>query len=251
MKRSWSTRRYEIKYLVSLAQVPEIRERFLEYMHPDPNADPELNGYFNHSIYFDNPRMRYYLEKHEGMQERVKPRLRAYRPHADAEPSVYFMELKGRTDRVVFKQRERVSPELAKKLLEPNQLEFTDEIAASEALKRFYFIIRKFGVIPQVAVLYHRQPLQSSMYPGLRVTFDTRLQSSRSLSLNAPPSAFRYALPANTCVLEIKFNKKIPGIVLDDIRHFAIPQVTFSKFAVSLEANTDARGLRYRVYSND
>lgn len=248
MNRSWRTQRYEIKYLVSQAQLPDLRQKFLQYMRYDSNVDPETRGYFNHSIYFDSPRLHYYLEKHEGLKSRIKPRLRAYRATSDGPPTGLFLELKSRSERVVFKQRDQVTADFAQRLLNPSRLAFDDEIANSETLSRFYYILRRFSVTPQVTVLYHREAFQSDYFPGLRVTFDSRLQSSNLFTLDASPSAFRYVIPADTAVLEIKFNKKIPGIVLDDIRHFGLSQVTFSKFATSLEANMDCVGNVHRVY---
>ena len=222
----------------------------MRYMRRDLNADQNSRGYFNHSIYYDSLRLRNYLEKHEGMLSRVKPRLRVYRPTPDAKPTAYFMELKNRSDRVVSKQRTKIGPELADSLLRPQSLEYSDGIASSDVLNRFYYMVKRYGMTPQVAVLYHREPLQSDYYPGLRITIDSRLQCAMELSLDAPPAAFRYALPPNTCILELKFNQKLPRLVAEDVGHFALTQVTFSKFAQGIEVNSTARDHIHRAYAH-
>ena len=85
-------------------------------MEPDANGAAQ-GGYFNHSIYFDSPHYRHYTEKHEGHLARVKPRLRFYRSALKAPASSAFLELKGRYDKIVAKQRMAVTPETARALL--------------------------------------------------------------------------------------------------------------------------------------
>jgi hypothetical protein len=217
-------------------------------MKLDPNTSPGNDGYFNHSIYFDSPRIRFYLEKHEGLLERTKPRLRAYRDGPNQPPRAYFLELKNRHDRLVHKERVEVSKELADRLLRPSTLAFGAEIGRSEILSKFYYLSKRFALQPQVGVLYNRRAYVSDLYPNLRVTFDTRLQSSRTATLDGPPSAFRYALPLDRLVLEIKYDKAIPSIVLRDIEAFGLQQVTFSKFATCMESNATARSNVLRSY---
>ena len=62
-------------------------------------------------------RCRWEGEKHEGMQSRVKPRLRLYRPTIDAAPSGYFLELKKRFDRIIRKERSKMTRTEAERLL--------------------------------------------------------------------------------------------------------------------------------------
>lgn len=247
MNQNRPIQRYEIKYLLEHNAVPALRSRLLQYMKPDPHMAGG-DGYFNHSIYFDNHHFHFYLEKHEGFLSRIKPRLRAYRLSPTSQPTAYFLEFKNRADRTVFKERTRVSRELARRLLKPSSLEFTSEIECSAVLSKFYYMEKRHGLLPQVAVLYRRSAFYSELYPGLRITFDTRLQSSWSTATDSPPPAFRYALPPNQLLLEIKFNDKIPNIVLRDIKAFELQQVTFSKYAICLECATQAGSNNLKNY---
>ena len=244
----WLKQRYEIKYVLAHETLPRLLARLSQYMRPDPNTSRGNNGYFNHSIYFDSPRLRFYLEKNEGLLERTKPRLRAYRDGPNRPPSAYFLELKNRHDRLVYKERVEVSRELALRLLRPSALEFGAEIGRSETLCKFYYLSKRFALQPQVAVLYNRLAYVSDLYPNLRITLDTRLQSSQTATLDGPPSGFRYALPLNRMILEIKYDKAIPRIILREIEAFGLQQVTFSKFATCMEINAPGQFNVLRSY---
>ena len=246
----WLRQRYEIKYLLRHRDLAALRQRLTQYMKLDHHGRSGDGTYFNHSIYFDNPRYHMYREKHEGLLERTKPRLRTYRAGPNAPASTIFLEMKNRHDRIVHKDRVSVSRQLAERLLRPSSLDYDHEVAGSETLSKFYYLVQRFGLEPQVAVLYNREAYLSDLYPNLRITFDTRLQCSRVASLDSPPSAFRYVLPPNRLVLEIKYNEAIPKIVLRDIEAFGLQQATYSKFASSMECNADAGGNIFRSYFN-
>ena len=244
----WRRQRYEIKYLVRHDALAAIRARMLQYMVPDAHMTGSDDGYFNHSVYFDNPRLRFYLEKHEGMLERSKPRLRAYRPSASAPPVAYFLELKNRADRLVSKDRTPVSRAFAAEILAAPSPESGDAFASDPVLSKFYMLSKRFALRPQAAVLYRRRAYVSTLFPNLRITLDSGLQASWSASLDSAPSAFRYALPPNLIVLEIKYDRVLPRPVLRDIEALGLRQATFSKYAVCVEANAEAKFNRLRAY---
>lgn len=244
----WRRQRYEIKYVVDHRLKAELEARLGHYMRPDPNVAADADGYVNHSIYFDSPRYRFYLEKHEGLRERIKPRLRAYRPGPGQPPRACFLELKGRRDRIVWKERVPVSRELAERLLRPGSLAFTGEIADQPVLAKFYYLVQRFALQPCVTVLYHRRALIGEPFANLRVTLDTRLQASWATSLESPPSAFRYALAPNRFVCEVKYDRLAPRVILDAVRALGLRQATFSKFAVALESAHAARRSTFRSY---
>ena len=247
-EQGWLKQRYEIKYLLRHRDLAALRQRITQYMMPDRHGRGGGGSYFNHSIYFDNPHYHMYREKHEGLLERTKPRLRAYRAGPNSPASTLFLEMKNRHDRIIHKDRVAVSRPLAERLLRPSSLDYAGEVAGSETLSKFYYLARRFGLEPQVAVLYNREAYLSELYPNLRITFDTRLQGSRAISLESSPRAFRYVLAPNRCVLEIKYNGAIPKIVLRDIEAFGLQQATYSKFASSMECNAEAGGNVLRNY---
>jgi hypothetical protein len=244
----WRRQRYEIKYLVRHDAVASIQARIGQYMTPDEHMNGDDGGYFNHSVYFDNPRLRFYLEKHEGMLERSKPRLRAYRPSASAPPIACFLELKNRADRLISKDRTPISRAFATSILAAPSPVSGDAFVSDPVLSKFYMLSKRFALRPQAAVLYRRRAYVSTLFPNLRITLDSGLQASWSASLDSAPSAFRYALPPNLMVLEIKYDRVVPKAVLRDIEALGLRQATFSKYAVCVEANAEARFNRLRTY---
>ncbi len=240
--------RFEIKYLVHRKTLDRIHRRLSQYMKPDPHGADGAGGYFNHSVYLDSPRQRFYLEKHEGLLERIKPRVRAYRPGPREKPTAYFLELKRRRDKVVTKERVRVSERLAQSLLRPAFHDFENDVEQSPVLSKFQYLVKRFGLEPRVTVLYHRKAFYSDIFPNLRITYDTRLQSSWSTVLDSPPGAFRPTIPPNLLILEIKFTDLLPKIILREISAFELNQTTFSKYAVSVETNNTSLTRIYRDY---
>jgi len=243
-------RRYEIKYLVDHHKAIEFEKRIAEYMYPDPNMseDEGRRGYYNHSIYFDNPRNRFYLEKHEGNLERIKPRIRGYRPHIGVPPSSFFLELKNRADRVVHKERSAINFDLVRKCLRQGVLDYSIFDSNDLVQNKFYYLWKRFNLTPVVAVNYHRRAFFSNRYPGLRITFDSDLQASRNFSFENKRVAYRYVLSPQQQVIEIKYNKFIPRALLLDIQKFEIQQSTYSKFAAAVETNSAAKFNLKRCY---
>ncbi len=233
------TNRYEIKYLVETRRIDEIKAKLSDFFEPDPYSVAD-KGYYVYSIYFDSPRYNFYSEKREGQLTRIKPRIRTYLRALEAPPERFFLELKGRHDRIILKRREEISREFALALLRPCRGALDPRDLESPTLSEFVFLADRDNLLPCVTVLYRREPFNAAFYPGLRLTFDTRIQSSFRTSLDNPQHVFSEAIPFNYFVLELKYNDKIPRLFLDRLSQLELKQQSFSKFAVSLERCYDA-----------
>ena len=232
------TNRYEIKYLTDARAVPEIEAGLLDFLVPDKNGSG-LHGYYNHSIYFDSPDFRFYREKREGELVRLKPRLRFYRPAPDAKPKAAFLELKGRYDRIVEKRRGPIGLDLAERLLTDSLFEPDRRAMESSAVREFYYLARRFCLAPCVSVLYHRAAYFGAFYPNVRVTFDRVIRCSRYTGPDGAEDALIYALRPDQLILELKYNDKIPRLLLKRFNSLGLQQVTFSKFGVAMERTHD------------
>jgi len=239
MPQTAFTNRYEIKYLVESRRIDEIKAKLSGFFEPDPYAIAD-KGYYVYSIYFDSPRYNFYSEKREGQLTRIKPRIRTYQRAPEAEPETFFLELKGRHDRIVLKRREAISRHTAQALLRSSYGVFSPRDLESPTLGEFVFLAERDNLIPSVTVLYRREPFDAAFYPGLRLTFDTRLQCSLATRLGNPQHAFSEAIPFNYFVLELKYNDKIPRLFLDRLNQLELKQLSISKFAISLERCYDA-----------
>lgn len=236
-----TTSRYEIKYLVPARRMDEIKRVLGGLLIPDAN-NVDDQGYYNHSIYFDSPRFDAYMEKHEGQSDRVKPRVRFYRPLIDGPPAAAFLELKKRDNRVIKKERQPVSLDLARQLLTrgPQQLDLgINGENGPGALGEFIYVSRRYGMVPAVTVLYHRSAYFSPIYPQVRLTFDRGIKCSLRTDMDVLGSSLAYALDPREMIVELKYNNQAPHLLLQRCRALGLTQVTFSKFAIALETSLD------------
>ena len=239
MQHSTFTNRFEIKYLVEMRRLAEVKAQLLDFFEPDPYSVAD-SGYYIYSVYFDSPYHKFYTEKREGQLRRIKPRIRTYLSTPDGKPESYFLELKGRYDRIVLKRREKISRALADTLLSPARHAIDPRDLESPTLGEFMFLADRDNLAPCVTVMYRREPFNSNFYPGLRITFDTRIQSSFRTSFDNPQHVFTEAVPFNYFVLELKYNGKIPRLFLERLNQLELKHQSVSKFTVSLERCYDA-----------
>ncbi len=228
------TNRFEIKYLVEARRLPEIHAALRDFLCLDVNG-VHGGGYYVHSIYFDSPDFRFYREKSEGDLIRVKPRIRTYRTSLDGPPTGMFLELKGRYNRIVEKRRTRIDPALARELLCETPFDPKGRTAGSSVLGEFQYLSHRFRLAPCVSVLYHRTAYFGAFYPDLRMTFDRMILCSPATSLTVPSEDFAQALPCSKLVIELKYNDKVPRLLLRRLNSLGLQRHTFSKYATALE----------------
>lgn len=229
------TNRFEIKYLVDTHRLETVRRELSSMLAADPNAGPD-GAYYNLSIYFDSPSYRFYSEKHEGLLKRLKPRLRTHLPTIGAEPGELFLELKGRHDRTVQKQRSPISMGMAREMLSGGMPSAHSDVASASILTDFEYMARRFDLRPTVTVLYRRTPFHLPMHPNVRLTFDAAIMGSLNTALDSDRTKFSYVIPPTQSLIELKYNDDIPSWLVHRLNRLGLVQVTFSKFAVALES---------------
>lgn len=232
------TNRYEIKYVVRMQRLDEIRDALSGFFEPDSHVGPG-GAYYNYSIYYDSPLYDFYTEKREGNLIRKKPRIRLYRSTPDAPASNFYLELKGRYDRIVLKRRDKITRDLAERLLSPGPTELTERELESSVLGEFVYLQDKFNLLPCVTILYRREPMNAVFYDNVRITFDTMIQSSLLTSLDNPNDSFTDAMPFNWFMLELKYNNVLPRQLIRRLNALGLQQQSVSKFALGLEACYD------------
>ncbi len=232
------TNRYEIKYFVETALIPELRRTIGGFFESDPNGGPR-GAYVNYSIYFDSPYYRFYGEKREGELIRIKPRIRLYRSTPTAPPSAIYLELKARHDRIVEKRRVQIDADLARRLLSIGPLHLTPRELENSVLAEFNYLSDRFALGPVVTVVYYRTALNGRFQHDLRMTFDEELHGSMSTTMDVPPGELLEVVPPSHFILELKYNNKISELLLGKLRSLGLEQQTFSKFALSMEKSHD------------
>ena len=93
--------RFELKYVVTSAQVEALKQDLDTQMLPDHNAS--LDGSYNvTSLYYDTADLAFMRAKREGIKFRRKLRIRRY---GDDEDAAVFVEIKQRINRTTQKRR--------------------------------------------------------------------------------------------------------------------------------------------------
>ncbi|NIY75179.1 polyphosphate polymerase domain-containing protein [Thalassospira sp. HF15] len=229
------TNRFEVKYLVSQKKALDLRDALGDLFVTDENTQGQ-SGYFNYSIYFDSPRYYFYRQKLEGQLERVKPRLRAHLPSLAAKPDQWFLELKGRHGQTVQKRRAAIDLISAQGLVDGENFVADGEL---EALRDFEFMWLRLALRPAVTVLYFREPLNSHIFPNVRITFDHRISGNLDFNLKNAGQRMDFITSPSEVLVELKFTDSIPRLVMEIFRRLEMKQITFSKYALCLESCID------------
>ena len=244
------TDRFELKYLIQTKNLGAILDSFGRVLMSDRN-NYDNEGYFNHSIYFDTHKLRFYREKQEGLIERLKPRLRIYRDVHDFNIKSLFLEFKHKSNRTIYKQRCEINQKEADNLLLGQAPVPTDgHPITNQTIELFYSLSKRYLLRPKVAVNYKRFAYVSSLYPKLRVTFDQSLEASLDVSMDAKRSAFVDIISPRYTLVEIKYNKQLPQILSSIIKAHELKNVTFSKYSSAMEVAYEKTRPRQR-YRHD
>ncbi len=227
--------RYELKYIIQTKNIRNLINSFGQVLIPDRNNKDNL-GYYNHSIYFDTHKLRFYREKQEGLQQRLKPRIRLYRSISDFYIKSLFLEFKQKNDRTVFKNRVEINAQTAMELLHGyNQQYFGKVERKNESTDLFNQLSKKYLLRPKVAINYRRFAYFSELYPKLRVTIDQSIEASLDVSLNAKKSSFVNVLSPRYTLIEFKYDGQLPKFLTYIIREHELKNVTFSKYSNAME----------------
>lgn len=251
--------RFELKYVVDPETADAFRDCIREAMEPDAHANAE-DGYGVNSVYHDTPDLAAYIDKLDGVSERFKIRLRWYGvARAGAlDDTAWFLEAKHRVDQQLAKSRVRLTGDQAASRLEGTlKSGLLGSVAPQQAENAAVIdgLVGRAPLEPQCIVSYHRQAWVSRTDPSLRVTFDTRLRVlAPALWSEAGAGNGALFLPADLCVLEIKFHWAIPLWIQDACQSVGLLQRRYSKYCSALERlrpEIALRSVRYRSPGDD
>jgi hypothetical protein len=239
-----SVARYEFKYLIDIKTQQEIRKALQETMECDPHVQGEY--YSVNSLYFDTPDLKAYYEKLDGIDPRVKIRLRYYGTSENffqnlSEKFTFFLEAKYRKGPLIRKERLPFSSkEIFLDFIEGplhslksrSPLE-TPSTLASQILEQE---ILAYPREPFCLVSYRREPYICRVNPTLRVTFDTHLQAfGASQIFQTSLEEGLQVLPQDLCIMEIKFHWAIPLWLLEICQQHGVVLRRYSKYCSALE----------------
>ncbi|GIJ50598.1 VTC domain-containing protein [Virgisporangium aliadipatigenens] len=227
--------RYEIKYVLPSAAVPELRAELAGRLDLDSHG--VSGGYGVWSVYYDTRDLRFYWEKIEGLRFRRKLRVRHYGDRFTVDDdSTVFVEIKQRVNRVTQKRRVALPYRLARELCdgrvmvehEPEQRAFLEEVLE---------LICGLDLRPVAMTGYQREAFVGrDADAGLRVTIDHRIRGrDRDFALGADAEN-RLIVPARLSVVEFKANERVPYWLTDLAAELNMSVVRVSKYCQSVEA---------------
>ena len=215
--------RHELKYVISAAQVPLLKSRISNLMHPDPHAGED--GIYNiRSLYFDDYHNRCYYENENGTDPREKFRIRIYNHSTDR----IMLECKRKERGKTQKNSCPLTLEQAELLIQGKSVPHVDTLPP--LLKKLIMEIKMKGLHPVVIVEYERIPY---VYKNgnVRVTFDTQIASSSNVAdFFAELLPKRPIMPVGQHLLEVKFDEYLPDFIYRSLNLGVLQQTTYSKY---------------------
>jgi hypothetical protein len=223
--------RFELKYLVdtriqtALCQLMRARMLRGEFAEED-------GTYHVLSQYYDGPGLPFYFDKIDGVESRVKVRLRTYGfgfgPHAP-----WFLELKRKQNAAISKLRIRLEPGS----IDPFDPASWDAIEHEDAAA-FLAARDLMQLEPTAQIWYQREALADAL-GGLRITWDTTIRAlwpgevmSRALLYDPE----RVAVPDRWAVVEVKSAQTVPHWLTELIQRASLVPESVSKYVHAVNA---------------
>jgi SPX domain protein involved in polyphosphate accumulation len=225
--------RYELKYIIPVAQSTEIIADLESFTEPDPYAGTA--GYRLVSLYYDSPGMDFFWAKIEGIKFRRKLRIRIYPADPIRSTTHGMVEIKQRVNRTVQKRRLKLPLDEARQLcrghLPEGELEPIDRQVASEV----QYMVNAMHLAPTCITAYRRQAFIGGLYDaGLRVTFDTDVRYRvHALEVNQD-AGNHLALPPDWCIMEVKVNDAVPDWMTSLLARHGCQLTRVSKYCAGI-----------------
>ncbi len=245
--------RYEAKYLVDPACVPEIREFIAPFCEPDDHAMGALPEYVVTTLQLDTPDLALYSAKEHEAFARFKLRIRTY--GLDGRCPV-FLEIKRKIKGVIVKSRATIPAELWGGDLVTAPGRWVPFRTAQEEMNYLNFVrvAREIGARPVMLLRYHREAYLGRNDRYARLTFDRRLcyHPTREWTL-WPERARWYVLdtatllgrPRSMVILELKTFSDAPLWMVDLTERFDLQRIGFSKYFAAMRTESLYRGAMY------
>lgn len=189
---------------------------------PDPHAGSD-GTYHIRSIYFDDPKNRFFYENENGTDPREKYRIRIY----NASDRRITLECKKKERAMTHKDSCKLSLSQFQALM---QHSLPAASVDSTLLEKFYLLQQQENLQPKVIVAYDRTPF---VYPfgNVRITFDRNIVSSTDFSAFFDPYLpARPILPPGKNILEVKYDELLPNFLYGAMNLGCLRQSNFSKY---------------------
>jgi hypothetical protein len=225
-----SINRFELKYLISHAVVPEFIHSLDGFVYADPNCNGE-GGYPIYSVYCDSPGLSLFWEKIEGVRFRRKVRFRRYGDSPDV-----FLEIKQRVGRTLQKRRMRWPLEEVAQTLCTGRIAEEGNPGRDPVVREVMFLWRHYNLRPYMAISYGRRAFFSVFESDLRITFDIRVQyHPRDFDIARPFEVGKYVVDPEQAIMEIKFSDRVPRWLCKLVCRYGLRHIRMSKYCTAVD----------------
>lgn len=219
--------RVEDKYNCTETELYMLQARMEAVLRPDDKeAGPE--GYRIVSLYFDDLCDSCLQDTVDGVNWRVKYRIRIYNDSLD----VIKLEVKSKKDSRILKRSKTISRAQMERLMRGECIE--DDGSVEDPATLFNLAIRMRGLKPKVIVAYERKAYVYG--PGnVRITFDRNVRASSRVEDFGQKNISYDFLREYDKVLEVKYDEFIPDFLLQLLEPGNMRQSAYSKYQLCRE----------------
>jgi hypothetical protein len=229
--------RFELKYVLPLAERDALLARFADRLLPDTLGG--LTGrYPVVSLYCDSADRKCYWDAWRGVPSRRKLRLRLYGTKDGSIPSATFVEIKHRDGGEGAKRRVQLSLDQALALINGGEVPAAG-LAEARILEEARQLVADEGFRPACVIRYDRHAYRFVGADGaeqLRITFDQGIRS-RFDGLSPQPEDEGCTLPVlaeGSCLMEVKGATAAPYEFAAHLSARGIFPRSFSKYSESV-----------------
>ena len=212
-------KRYEKKYILDEDTFTPFFEELRQYIKAD-----EYGDYTICNVYYDTPLYELIQRSIAKPFYKEKLRLRSYGKVGEADP--VFLEIKKKSDGVVYKRRKQMPLPVAMAYTKAKSL-LKDGGQIGRELDWF---LQRYQVEPKVYIAYDRQAFKGIEDDRLRITFDRRIRYREDRLDLAQETDGTLLMEEDWMVMEIKIPGSVPFWLARLLSKYKIYPTSFSKY---------------------
>lgn len=221
-------KRYEKKYILTKAQKEALEERIKDHMELDVFCKKN-NHYLIRNIYYDtltNDLIHMSVEKPVFKE---KLRVRKYGTYGDGRDE-YFLEIKRKSEKIVYKRRVRLSKEELDNFLEKGIVPEKEKFLDNQVNKELQYLLKTYSLKPAVFITYVRVAYFDKDDSNFRLTFDDQIYSRRHDLDFDIKDCDQTLLPEGYYLMEVKASQNYPFWFARALSDLQIYPTSFSKY---------------------
>ena len=216
--------RHELKYICSERQLQILESRLATMMQKDVNQSG--SDYRIRSLYFDTIDDRFYHECLSGVDKRRKYRIRFY----NMNDTFFRLERKDTEGGLKQKYSAPIPMEYVTGVLKDGK--FNEWETGNTALFDEMYAMQQTEGLHPVAVIDYRRTAFTYPVGNVRITIDRDISfTSRTDELLDKHALLFPVMPQKKHVLEVKYDRILPGFIGSIIDSGSLERISFSKYA--------------------